>query len=285
MYKFANRYKYNMMKRLTSLFATLLMATVILLSSCDNNENPEPEPQVLQPVEMTLGADWLIDTISSATEEIWYRVNAPTSQKLYVEWSEAEHQGTGYNHTADIKVSAFKLNGEDLYFEDIDDGYGADAQEVLLTDETSILIKVTANSAVGTFGIKVFESGAANITYTEINAADVWITDLSIEVGETIGFLVDGSGAEALQIVWAEFNSPESGYTADIKGSVYMMDGETPYIQRDNGKIFVAKDKSHSDNPKSIALDQGETKVKVHIQLNDDEKPGTYALKIEPVTK
>lgn len=268
------------------MIALLMVATVILFSSCNNNnDEPDPEPQQLQPVEMTLGADWHIDTLTSSTEEKWYRVNAPTSQKLYIEWAESEHQGTGYNHTADIKVSAFKLNGTDLYFEDIDDGYGADAQLVSLTDEASILIKVTANTAIGTYGIKVFETGSGDIEYTEINAADLWITNLSIEVGETKGFLVDAGSAEALQIMWAEYNSPESGYTADIKGSVYKMDGETPYTQRDNGKIFVAKDKSHSDNPKSIEVDQAEGKVKVHIQLNDDEKPGTYALNIAPVTK
>lgn len=274
------------MKKLTSAVAMLMMATVILFSSCDNNnDDPDPDPVQVQPVEMTLGADWEIDTLTSASEEKWYRVNAPTSQKLYVEWSESEHQGTGYNHTADIKVSAYKLNGTDLYFEDIDNGYGADAQEINLSDESSILLKVTANTAIGTYGIKVFESGIANLTYTEIDAADLWVTDLSIEVGETKGFLVDAQGAEALQIIWAEYNSPESGYTADIKGSVYKMDGETPYTQRSNGKIFVAKDKSHSDNPKSIEVDQAEGKVKIHIQLNDDEKPGTYSLNIAPVTK
>lgn len=273
------------MKKLFSAIAILMMGTIIFFSSCDNNNTPEPESQPVQPVDMTLGADWNIDTISSSSEEKWYRVNAPTSQKLYVEWSESEHQGSGYNHTADIKVSAYKLNGTDLYFEDIDDGYGADAQLINLTDETSILMKVTANTAVGTYGIKVYETGTGDIEYTEIDAADFWITNLSIEVGETKGFLVDTKGAEALQIVWAEYNSPESGYTADIKGSVFKMDGETPYLQRDNGKTFVGKDKSHSDNPKSIEVDQVEGKVKIHIQLNDDEKPGTYALNIAPVTK
>ena len=264
--------------------AIIMMAAIMLFTACDNNNNTDPEPETIQPVELTLGADWHIDTLSSASQEKWYRVNAPTSQKLYVEWAESEYQGTGYNHTADIKVSAYKLNGEDLYFEEENNGYGADAKLVSLTDEASILIKVTANTTIGTFGIKVYETGLANIEYTEINAADEWITDLSIEVGETQGFLVDAQGAEALEIVWAEYNSPESGYVADIKGSVYKMDGETPYTQRDNGKIFVAKDKSHSDNPKSIEVDQAEGKIKVHIQLNDDEKPGSYALKIAPVT-
>ncbi len=272
------------MKKLTPAIAILMMAIIIIFTSCDEN-NPNPEPTPVQPILMTLGADWQIDTITSASQEKWYRVNAPTSQKLYVEWAESQHQGSGYNHTADIKVTAYKLNGEDIYFEDVDNGYGAEAQEINLTDESSILIKVTANTTIGTYGIKVYESGTANITYTEINAAHLWITDLSIEVGETKGFLVNATGAEALQIVWAEYNSPESGYTADIKGSVYKMDGETPYTQRDNGKIFVAKDKSHSDNPKSIVVDQTEGRVKVHIQLNDDQNPGTFALNIAPVTK
>lgn len=256
----------------------LVFSVVLLFSACDK---PDPEPET-QPTILELNDDWHIGNIEKATDELWYRVNAPTSQKLYLEWAESEFQGSDYNLSADIVVSAYKLNGIDAYFEQENNGYGADAQEINLTDETSVLIKVEAGTALGSFGLKIYESGQANITYTELSSSTSWYND-EIAVGETKGYIVNSQDAALLQVVWAEFNSPESGFTADIKGSVYKMDGETPYLQADNGKLFVAKDKSHSDNPKAVEVDADEGKIKVHIQLNDDAKPGTYAVKFAPV--
>ena len=258
----------------------LILSVIVLFSACDK---PDPEPDTQQPTLLNLNNDWYIDSIEKAADELWYRINAPTSQKLYIEWAESAFQGSGYNLSADIMVSAYKLNGIDAYFEQENDGYGADAKLINLTDEASVLIKVEAGTALGSFGLKIYESGEANITYTELSSSTSWYND-EIAVGETKGYIVNSQNAALLQVVWAEFNSPESGFTADIKGSVYKMDGETPYLQADNGKIFVAKDKSHSDNPKAVEVDDTEGKIKVHIQLNDDAKPGTYAVRFAPVT-
>jgi len=79
-------------------------------------------------------------------------------------------------------------------------------------------------------------------------------------------------------IIWAEAGSPESGFTADIMGSVFKSDGTTLYKIVDNGKDFLNKSNSASDNPKAITVDAVDKIVK--IQITKETAVGTFAIKV-----
>lgn len=236
------------------------------------------------PKDVELSTDWLEDSLSETQKEIWYRYSIdPDVSSVYIEWSEKDYHGSSRDYSADILVDAYWLDGETGYFTDEDNGYGADVQQINVSSGSGLLIRVKLNELLtGTYGLKVYEkSGSGEIELIELHVGDGWY-DGTIAEGETLGFLIKGSSAnQELVINWAEFNSPEDGYSADIKGSVYKLDQETAYLIADNAKSFVGKDKSHSDNPKSIVLDQGETEFVVLISLNDPSKPGNFALQIK----
>lgn len=236
------------------------------------------------PKDVELSTDWLEDSLSITQNEIWYRYSiGPDVSAVFVEWSEKDYHGSSRDYTADILVDAFCLDGETGYFTDEDNGYGADAQQINVSSGSGLLIRVKLHEDMtGAYGLKVYEkSGSGDIELIELYVGGEW-HDSTIAEGETLGFLIKGSSAnQELSINWAEFNSPEEGYSADIKGSVYKLDQETAYLIADNAKNFVGKDKSHSDNPKSIVLDQGETEFIVLISLNDPSKPGNFAIQIK----
>lgn len=253
---------------------------LLLWSSCVKEEIAS---NYENPVDLVLSTTWIEDTINAVDEEIWYRVEIGSEvTQVYVEWSEKGLHGSSRNYTANIQVDAYQLDGSTSYFEGVDSAYGSAAQRVNLNTTWGLLIRVKVKDGLtGTYALKVFEeSGNATGEKIDYSLGSGWL-DQEILSNEILTYRVIG-GLTDQQIVvqWAEFDSPENGYTADIKASVYMLDGITPYIILDNGKNFVGKDKSHSDSPKAILLNQGENEFLVRVSLNDSSKPGTFALQI-----
>lgn len=268
------------MKSYTTLTRGLLVffLSLTFFVSCtddDGDDNGTTEPTVIQS-----DNKWVEDEITTG-KEMWYKVVADeTFTTLYVEWAESGAQGEDRNYTADIQVSAYALDGITPYFEDKDNGYADKKKSFTLGVEKQVLIKVTLTDAnqAGTFAIRSTGTGEVNLEYIDLSVEDKW-TEGTIALDETIGYVVDCGTSEQLKIIWAEFDSPESGdgYTADVLGSVFHKDGETVYNDVVKDKEFLNKNKSHSDDPKIVAVDASEGKIKIHLSA---AIAGTYAIKV-----
>lgn len=253
----------------------LIIASILFLFSCDNEGN---DPEEIIPTTIQADNNWVEDEII-VNQEIWYRVVAEeTYTTLFVEWAEEDAHGEDKNYTADIQVSAYMLNGTP-YFEDKNNGYSDQIKTIDLGVEKEVLLKVTLTDEeqAGSFAIRSTGTGAVDVEYINLNIGDTW-TEGVIADDEIVGYLVDCEDATQLKIIWAEFDSPETGYTADVMGSVFYVDGITTYQDVEKGKEFLNKNKSHSDDPKIIAVDASEGEIKIHISTNT--LPGTYAIKV-----
>jgi len=127
------------------------------------------------------------------------------------------------------------------------------------------------------FALRSTGTGAVNIEYTELTLGAEWL-DATIEAGNTLGFFVKYDTENIIEVIWAEVDSPEEGYTANVMGSVLKKDGETPYKQYGKDDDFLNKNKSHSNNPKAVEVDHSENKIKIHITENGSA--GTFAIKV-----
>ncbi len=258
-------------------YAIMLTILSLLFVSCDDENNDIPEDKT--PTVFQADNNWYEDSLIPG-QELWYKVVAgETFTTLFVEWAELDNHGQDRNYDADIKVSAYQLDGVTPYFEDEDNGYKDQNEELTLSVEKEVLLKVVLNdeSKPGTFALRSTGTGAVNIEYIKLNVGDEWY-EATITDGEIVGFNVDCTGATKVQVVWAEDGSPEVGYTAEIMGSVLYKDGETPYITIDKGDDFLNKNKSETGNPKSVVVDAEEQNIKVHFSVNSN--PGTFAFKV-----
>lgn len=266
--------------KMRSFVAMMAVAALVFAGQSCTQEDPDPFDS---PVAFPADNNW-VEGALSAGEIVWYKVTGDESfTKLYIEWAEVDHHGESRNYTGDIKVSAYMLDGETPYFEEKDNGYADKSKSFQLEGEHEVLLKVELNddSRPGTFAIRAQGTSAAgDVTYTTLSVEYNW-TDSTIADGEVIGYLVDCGCYEWVSIIWAEAGSPEEGYTADIKGSVLFLDGETPYADLGNGKDILNKNKSQSDDPKSIHVDITENAFKIHIQVNT--APGSFAIKVIPL--
>jgi hypothetical protein len=263
------------------LWALLFGLSSIMVSCSNDNDNPinDPIPTVIQ-----ADNEWHTDSLVKG-EIKWYKVTGdPTFITMVVEWSEADYHGTSKTFTADIKVSAYQLDGVTPYFENKDNGYGENAKSIELSAEKEVLLKVVLNDEVrpGTFALKTTGTTANEVTYETLTISDTW-TEATISEGQTKGFQVDCTGKTQVYIIWAEAGSPETGYTADVMGSVFKSDGTNLYKIVENGKDFLNKSNSGSDNPKAIAVDA--TNKIVKIQIAKETAVGTFAIKVVEVAK
>ncbi len=256
----------------------LLGMLVLVIASCTKDDQDPQET----PVAMAADNTWTDGSIA-AGEVQWYKVMADASfTTLYVEWAEADYHGSSKSYTGDIKVSAYMLDGETPYFEEKNNGYGDQTRKFDLESEHEILLKVELNdeSRPGSYAIR--STGTSNpgeVSYITLDMGDNWKKDTIMD-GELIGYLVDCGEAEKVSIIWAEVDSPEEGYTAEVMGSVFHLDGLTPYKDLDKGKDMLNKNKSHSDDAKSIQVDSGEKSIKIHMAVNTGA--GTFAIKVVP---
>jgi len=263
--------------------SSLSLITIILIGvfgSCTTENEPEADPTETA---VTIQADnqWVEDSLLTSQVKWYHITGTETFTTLYIEWAEADFHGTSKSYSSDIQVSAYHLDGERAYFENQNTGYGTEALSISLDSEKEVLLKVELNDAArpGTYAIRSTGTGPVNLEYTDLPVQDIWFTD-SIETGQVKGYLVDCGEVSEVEIIWAEVDSPESGYTAEIMGSVFHLDGETPYQILDNGKDFLVKNNSHSDNPKAVEVNATEKKIKIHIEVNSLQ--GTYAIKVIP---
>jgi len=258
--------------------------TALSFTACTDESDP-----VVQQVTPQADSLLLLSQTGSLTavgDSVIYEADVKTATKMSVAWIESGSTDNG-GETADIKVSVLKMDGVTPYkqvgnnknFVDIDNSATATPKEIYADQsETKFKIKVklnTTSSKPGNFKIIVKENPL-------IFAAD----DTLKTVQDVKSYEINVKNAAKVQVYWKELGTTESGNdkTADIQGSVYKLDGNTPYIIIDNQKPFVDKDKSSYDNPKSILIDQGENKIKVKIAaLATNPNIGTYSLYVKSI--
>ncbi|MBI9068523.1 MAG: hypothetical protein JEZ09_14605 [Salinivirgaceae bacterium] len=273
-------------------FLALIFSASLLFASCSSDDD-KTEDEKIENTPSVVQADgqWKVDSILNTSNVKWYKVTGSDEfNSMKIEWSELGYHGNNKDYSADIQVSAYKLDGITPYkvgesnFEDMNVGYEAEAKDIILNEENDILLKValTSENIFGTYALKVSGSAEADTIIKNINIKDEW-KEFSINEKEVFAFEIDATNYDTLQIIWAEVGSPENtgdiSYTADIQGSVYMSDGLTAYEQLDNpGKLFEDKDKSWSDNPKGIVVDESDKIVKIFLRKN--AAVGTFALKV-----
>lgn len=266
------------MKKRVLINIGFLLGVILVLASCTKDDT---DPQDT-PVAMAADNTWTEGSLV-AGEVQWYKVMADASfTTLYVEWAEADFHGASKSYTADIKVSAYMLDGETPYFEDKNNGYGEKIRSFALETENEALLKVELNDDARPGSYAIRSTGISNpgeVSYITLNMGDSWRKDTIMD-GELIGYMVDCGEVEKVSIIWAEVDSPEEGYTAEVMGSVFLLDGVSPYKDLDKGKDFLNKNKSHSDDAKSIQVDATEKSIKIHMAGNTG--PGTFAIKVIP---
>jgi len=259
------------------LFASLFALTLGFVSCSEDDEIIETLP-----IDIQADNQWVEDEIA-LDGEIWYKVTcAAGSTTAYLEWAEASGHGESKSYTGDVMLSAYQLDGITPYIENKDNGYGGSAKSfALANNEVAYLVKVTigGTSTPGTFAIRANATAVLSLTYIDLAIGDTWTT-ATIAQDQIIGYKVNYSGQKKLAIMWAEAGSPEAGYTANILGSVFKKDGQTPYKDVANNKDFLDKENSASNNPKYILTDTAENNFKIHLK---NTTPGTFAIKVVEV--
>lgn len=268
-----------MKRNLTKLTTfAILLSLFAGFSSCSEDEEPTTGDNT--PTTIQADNEW-VEGVIAVNQELWYKVSGVDASftTLFVEWAELENQGENHNFTADIKVSAYMLDGETPYFEGKNNGYKDNKKSIALTEERDVLLKVELNDATkpGTFALRSTGEAVADteIEYIKVTVGDVWY-QTDIAEGKVVGFNVDCLDVAKVNIIWLESETDET-YTADVKGSVYHKDAVTPYKILGKTDDFLDKDNSKEGNPKGVEVDQTEKKVKVHFKVGT--KAGTFAFK------
>ncbi len=258
-------------------FASLLILTMAFVSCLQEKDLETPVP-----TDVAADNTWVEDKIH-ANAEIWYRIScSPGSTTAYLEWAERGAHGEDRNYTGDVMISAYQLDGLTAYIEDKDKGYGEKVKSFsLANNEVAFLVKVVpgASGVAGTFALRAKASGVISVDYTNLAIEDKW-TDGNIASDEILGYKVKYSGQKKLAVIWAEIDTPETGYTADVIVSLMKADGTTPYKDVEKNKDMLDKNKSHSNDPKYILTDPNEKNFKIHVK---NTTPGNFAMKVYEV--
>jgi len=258
-------------------FSFALLILTVALASCNKEDSDDNSDNT--PTSMQADNNWFEDEIA-ANEVKWYKITGEeTFNTMYIEWAEFDNHGQDRDYSANIVVSAYQLDGETGYFEAKDNGYKDKKKSIDLGIEKQVLVKVEIGdeNLAGTFALRSTGTGVMELEYTELELEADW-TEMSIEEGETLGFSVDYTTQQAITVIWAEVDSPETSYTANVMGSVFKKDGETPYKQLGRDDDFLNKNKSHSTDPKAVEVDLEENKIKIHI--TEAGSAGTFAIKV-----
>lgn len=264
----------EMKTTILNLFTILLCFSLAFVSCSDEDEITE-----VLPTDMIADNRWFEDEITS-NGEMWFKVSCDAgSTTAYIEWAENEAHGEDRNYSGDVMISAYLLDGVTPYLENKDNGYGEKAKSFALqNNETAFLVKVVPGESgtPGTFALRAKATAVVTVDYTDLELSESW-TEGSIAQDEILGFKVKYSGQKKLAVIWAETETPEAGYTADLIVSVMRSDGTTPYKDVDKNKDFLDKNKSHSNDPKYILTDANEKNIKIHVK---NTTPGTFGLKV-----
>lgn len=260
-----------------------ILSILPLLFHFSCSELNEELNDMLLPTEFIADNTWFEDEFLSEGTK-WYKVKVDEQlTTLYIEWAELNYHGEKKSYTANIIVSAYKLDGTSMYFENMDLGYGSNSISFATENEAAVLLKVELKDArnKGSFALRANGSKVVEINYLDLSLGDTWKSG-TINEDETIGYKVSCGSTAKVAIIWAEKDSPEEGYTAEIAGSVLQEDGTTIYKDLNNGKDILNKNKSHSNEPRTIQLAEGESDFKIHLRVNTS--PGTYAIKVIQIT-
>jgi hypothetical protein len=249
-------------KKIKVLGLTLLAMTIF--TACTEDDDPAiPDNGATQIPYLEMG------NLAAAGDSVLCTIDVADEDTLSVYWIE-----DGTKAAADIVCSVYKKDGITPYvqidngkdFLNIDNSAPATAKRIAVLED-EIIVKVKA-STPGDFTLLATAANPYYFVKEDVLADTLTVFDYTVSVGS----------AKNVIIYWEEMDD-NSGETADIQGSVFKMDGVTPYIQLDNNKPFVDKDNSSLDNPKEIAVDSLETQIKIHIE-RDVSNPVTGNFKI-----
>ncbi len=274
------------MKRI--MLSVFVMFFIAVIAGCGKDSSTAPSgPDYIS---LELGTAGNQCTLST-DDAVWYSVDCGGATTMQIVWEDSESSDEA--GLADILVSVYQMDAATPYkiisnnkdFVDKTNSTFDNPKQISLDKgESTILIKImgdpltTSGVIPGDFTIRVTDVSDID---PETISLGVWHED-SLAEGETDWFEVSSGTASTLTVMWKELESPEgTGYTGDIIGSVYYADAATPYIIVDNNKEFENKDKSHTDNPKSINVENNAV-VLIKIALNPDHiggpQAGSYAV-------
>jgi len=247
------------MKRI--MLSVFVMFFIAVIAGCGKDSSTAPSgPDYIS---LELGTAGNQCTLST-DDAVWYSVDCGGATTMQIVWEDSESSDEA--GLADILVSVYQMDAATPYkiisnnkdFVDKTNSTFDNPKQISLDKgESTILIKI--------MGDPLTTSGVIPGDFT------IRVTDVSDIDPETISLGV-----------WHEDSLAEgTGYTGDIIGSVYYADAATPYIIVDNNKEFENKDKSHTDNPKSINVENNAV-VLIKIALNPDHiggpQAGSYAV-------
>lgn len=97
------------MKTNTLRFLAFIFSTALLFTACSSDDDDKKLDQT--PTVIQADSDWHVDSLELNTEK-WYKVTGSNEfNSMKIEWSEFGYMGSNKNYTADIQVSAYKLDG------------------------------------------------------------------------------------------------------------------------------------------------------------------------------
>jgi hypothetical protein len=102
---------------------------------------------------------WTTGNISNPGDVKTYCFNTTPGVSYAIVWDDSH--SSSYTYTCDVKVSAYRQDGINSYFTDIDSGYLS--PQVITAQDNLVYIKVMGDysSAIGSFALKAFVSGPA----------------------------------------------------------------------------------------------------------------------------
>ena len=261
--------KESKMFKKMSLTLTGIMLVSTLFIACTEDDDPEVPAGNSEIPFLQMG------NFAAAGDSIIYNIDVTGEDTLSVYWVE-----DGTKAVADIECSVYKKDGITPYtqidngkdFLNIDNSSPTFAKRIAVLED-EVIVKVKAVTA-GDFTLLSTSEKPYFFVKEDILADTTSVFDYTVAVGE----------AKNVIIYWEEMDD-NTGETADIQGSVYKVDGITPYIQLDNNKPFVNKDNSSLDNPKEIAVDSLETQIKIHIERDvSNPVPGNFKIYVKDTT-
>lgn len=248
----------------------LALLALTIFTACTDDEDPDLNTGNSEVPYLTM------DNFATANDSITYTIDVTDEDTLLVYWSEA-----GYGQTANITTSIFKADGITPYkqidngkdFLNIDNSTAVNPKRIAVL-ESKIVVKTKVGDTIGDYTLFVTDEKPYYLGIEDNLADTTVVKNYTVAVGN----------AKNVTVFWEEMDD-NSGETADIQGSVYKMDGVTPYKILDNNKDFVDKDNSSLDNPKEIAVDSLETQIIIHIERDiSNPVPGNFKIYVKDTT-
>ncbi len=254
----------------------LVIISMLVLSACE--KDPKLEERF---IDLALLEDWQ-DFEIDENEEIIFKVTITNETRLDLSWKDVLSMKTGDPYTGDITVSAYRPDGVTPYFEDKDSGYQDDSPMIEIVEgDTQVIIIVSPKEGMaGSFTVRArgLNDDIQVTNPKTIDFGDTWL-EKNCDVGDTKWLKVDCGSETDIEVQWKEFDRQEAGeaFTADVVVSVYSEDLDVVYID--------AKNHGYNSDPRTFTLTHSSSILYIRVSLNDDTKPGSYAIRAFAQTK